>query len=93
MPYCFFVSCFVFLELGYRIKKQFLKYLPLLGISGDFEHGPVVLKRSVDQQSAPPTSAVRPLELDQCSIVRLNSLLRYDNRMAAHCEGSRPGRT
>ena len=38
-----FVSCFVFLELGYRVKKQFLKHLPLLGISGDFEHGPVVL--------------------------------------------------
>ena len=35
-----FVTRFVFLELGYRVKKQFLKHLLLLGISGDFEHRP-----------------------------------------------------
>ena len=88
-----FVSCIVFLELGYRVKKQFLKHLPLLGISGDFEHGPVVLMFCRSTKRSTNTSAIRPLELDQCSIMRLNPLLCYDNRMAAHRDGSGSSRT
>ena len=50
MPYFVFVSCFVFLELGLCVKKQFLKHLPSLGISGDFEHRQAVFNVLSDRQ-------------------------------------------
>jgi hypothetical protein len=38
-----FVILLVFLELGLRFQKQFLKHLPLVGIGRDLEHCPEIL--------------------------------------------------
>jgi hypothetical protein len=47
-----FVILLVFLELGLRFQKQFLKHLPLVGIGRDLEHLPGNSQCSVVRQNA-----------------------------------------